>query len=84
MEEEKKLDPRDLDGDGKVTFEEKVKYAAAQAGKKISEVAAGAKEGAQKLYDKAAPKAKSAFEDVKGKISNLTGKKEEPKGEEQA
>ncbi|MBR6003004.1 MAG: hypothetical protein IK045_09120 [Bacteroidales bacterium] len=38
MEEDKKLDPRDLDGDGKVTLEEKIKFAAGQASKKLNDV----------------------------------------------
>ena len=90
MAEEQKLDPRDLNGDGKVTFDEKVKYVAAKAGEKISVVAENVKEKSKDLYEKAAPKAKEAFADLKekgadlaekakDKISGLTGKKEEEK-----
>ena len=48
MEEEKKLDPRDLNGDGKVTLEEKLRYAATKASDKLSEVAGEVKDGARK------------------------------------
>lgn len=74
MEEEKIKDPRDLNGDGKVTFDEKIKYAAAKAGEKIEEAAAEVKEGAKKLYDKAAPKAKEVFAEVKEKAEDLSDK----------
>ena len=60
------LDPRDLNGDGKVTIDEKVKYAATKAGEKLKEVAGEAKEGAKKLFDQA-----------KSKIDSLTQKKSE-------
>ena len=52
MEEEKKPDPRDLDGDGKVTLEEKVKFVAAQATKKLNEVVAEAKDKIDNLTGK--------------------------------
>ena len=65
MEEEKKLDPRDLNGDGKVTLEEKLRYAATKASDKLSEVAGEVKDGAKKAYCKAAPKAKEAFAEAK-------------------
>ena len=39
MAEETIKDPRDLNGDGKVTLDEKIKYAASKAGEKLSEVA---------------------------------------------
>ena len=81
MEEENIKDPRDLNGDGKVTLDEKIKYAASKAGEKISVVAGEVKEGAKKLYDKAAPKAKEALAEAKCKIENLKEKKE-PKVEE--
>ena len=82
MEEEKMKDPRDLNGDGKVTLDEKIKYAAAKAGEKIEEAAAEVKEGAKKLYDKAAPKAKEDLSDkAKCKINGLKEKKEEDKAE---
>lgn len=74
MAEETNKDPRDLNGDGKVSFDEKLKYAAAQAGKKISEVADDVKEKSKELYDKAAPKAKEAFANVKEKSADLAGK----------
>ena len=64
MSEETK-DPRDLNGDGKVTFEEKVKYAAGKAGEKLKEVSAEMKENAKELYAKAAPKAKEVYAEVK-------------------
>ena len=63
MSEESK-DPRDLNGDGKVTLGEKIQYAAGKAGEKVKEVAGEMKENAKDLYAKAAPKAKKA---AKGK-----------------
>ncbi len=52
MEEEKKLDPRDLDGDGKVTLEEKFKYAVSQAKEKLEEVVEEAKGKVENLTGK--------------------------------
>lgn len=88
--EENCKDPRDLNGDGKVTFDEKIKYAAAKAGEKLSAVAGEMKDNAKELYEKAAPKAKEIFaemkenaenlaEKAKGKIEELKEKKEGPK-----
>lgn len=77
MEVENIKDPRDLNGDGKVTLDEKIKYAAGKAGEKLSEMAGEVKESAKNLYDKAAPKAKEALAEVKEKIGNLTEKKED-------
>ena len=74
MAEDTIKDPRDLNGDGKVTLDEKIKYAAAQAGKKISEVAGDVKDKSKELYDKAAPKAKEAFAGVKEKGAALADK----------
>lgn len=74
MEEEIKKDPRDLNEDGKVSLDEKLKYAASKAGEKISETAASVKCGAKKLYDKAAPKAKELYAEVKEKSEDLAGK----------
>ncbi|MBO4476355.1 MAG: hypothetical protein J5737_06515 [Bacteroidales bacterium] len=64
MSEEIK-DPRDLNGDGKVTLEEKIKYAAGKAGEKLNEVAGEMKENAKDLYAKAAPKAKEVLGEMK-------------------
>ena len=66
MAEENIKDPRDLNDDGKVSFEEKVKYAAKEV-----------KEEAKKLYDKAAPKAKEFLAEVKEKSEDLAGKAKE-------
>lgn len=90
MAEENIKDPRDLNGDGKVTLEEKIKYAAAKASEKLSEVADEMKENAKELYGKAAPKAKEVFAEMKenaedlagkakGKIEELKAKKDAPK-----
>ena len=73
MEEEKK-DPRDLNGDGKVTLEEKLTYAATVASEKLSKAAGEVKEGAKKLYDKAAPKAKELFAEAREKGEALAEK----------
>lgn len=93
MSEESK-DPRDLNGDGKVTLGEKIQYAAGKAGEKVKEVAGEMKENAKDLYAKAAPKAKEVLAEMKenaedlvdkakGKIDSLKDKKndvpEEPK-----
>ena len=67
-------DPRDLNGDGKVTLEEKIKYAAAKAGEKLSEVAGEVKENAKELYDTAAPKAKEVFAEMKENATELVDK----------
>ncbi|MBQ6959014.1 MAG: hypothetical protein IKG90_01680 [Bacteroidales bacterium] len=78
MCEEKKeeccKDPRDLNGDGKVTLDEKIKYAAGKAGEKMKEVAGEMKENAKNLYDKAAPKAKEVFAEMKENAENLMDK----------
>lgn len=74
MEEEIKKDPRDLNNDGKVSLEEKIKYAASKAGEKISETAAEVKCGAKKFYDKAAPKAKELYAEAKAKSEDLAAK----------
>ena len=78
MCEEKKeeccKDPRDLNGDGKVTLDEKIKYAAGKAGEKMKEVAGEMKENAKNLYDKTAPKAKEVFSEMKDNPENLMDK----------
>ena len=78
MGEEKKeeccQDPRDLNGDGKVTLSEKIQYAAGKAGEKVKEVAGEMKEGAKNLYDKAAPKAKEVFAEMKENAEDLMDK----------
>ena len=63
MEEQIKKDPRDLNGDGKVTLEEKLKYAANEV-----------MDEAKKLYDKAAPKAKELFVEAREKGEELAEK----------
>jgi len=73
MSEELK-DPRDLNGDGKVSFEEKVKYAADKASEKLCEVAEEVKENAKELYDKAAPKAKEVLDEMKENATAWAGK----------
>jgi ElaB/YqjD/DUF883 family membrane-anchored ribosome-binding protein len=67
-------DPRDLNGDGKVTIEEKIKYAACKAGEKLSEVAGEVKENAKELYDKAAPKAREIYGEMKENAAELMDK----------
>ena len=56
MEEEKK-NPMDLNGDGKVSFGEKVQYYAGKAGEKVEE-------GVKKVYDGVKEDAKDALEDM--------------------
>ena len=76
MSEELK-DPRDLNADGKVTLEEKIKYAAGKAGEKLGEVAEEMKANAKDLYEKAAPKAKEVLGEMKENAAELAGKAKE-------
>ena len=59
------IDPRDLNGDGKVTLKEKVQYTANQAVDKAKDVYAEAKEEVAEAAGKA-----------KAKVSELKNKKE--------
>ena len=68
MSEENVKNPMDLNGDGKVTLDERVKYMAGKAGEKIEQameqIKADAKEtavGAKGFYEKAAEKAKDVY-----------------------
>ena len=70
MEENKPqetFDPRDLNQDGKVTFGEKVQYAAGQAVEKAKDVYADAKEKAADLKEKAADKIDTAKQKLQEK-----------------
>jgi uncharacterized protein YjbJ (UPF0337 family) len=71
MSEETLKDPRDLNGDGKVSLDEKLKCAAAKASKKFNEVADEMVDNAKDLYEKAAPKAKEVFGEMKGNADKL-------------
>lgn len=77
MSEETIKDPRDLNGDGKVTLDEKIKYAASKAGEKLGKVADEVKENAKELYAKAAPKAKEVFDEMKENAEGLVDKAKE-------
>ncbi|MBR0255348.1 MAG: hypothetical protein IJQ69_05480 [Bacteroidales bacterium] len=70
MSEETLKDPRDLNSDGKVSLDEKLKCAAAKASKKFNEVADEMVDNAKDLYDKASPKAK----EIIGEVKENTGK----------
>ena len=85
MSEETLKDPRDLNGDGKVTLGEKIQHAAEVAGKKMGEVAdemvvapkakevlGEMKENASGLMDKA----RCEMDKAKDKIEELKEKKE--------
>ena len=88
MEENKTqetLDPRDLNGDGKVTLKEKVQYAAGQAAEKAKEVAgkvadkskevyAEAKEKTVEVAGKVADKSKEIYAEAKEKAVDLKEK----------
>lgn len=81
MSEEVKKDPRDLNGDGKVTLGEKVQYAAEKAGEKIEAAIADAKEDAKEalgeakeLYSKASDKAKDMYAEAKESAKDLYDK----------
>ena len=65
MEETKKTNPADLNGDGKVTFAEQVQYTAGKVMDKAKEVAADAKVQLDELGDK-----------VEGKYAELKEKAE--------
>lgn len=69
MCEDKKINPADLNGDGKVTFMEQVQYTAGQAKAKAEELAAKAKESEAyaKVKDLAA-KAGEKAEEIAGKV----------------
>ena len=67
MCEETPKDPRDLNGDGKVTLSEKIQYKADQAKDKIEAALKDAKEDAKELYAKASVKAKEKIDDFKNK-----------------
>ena len=71
MSEETLKDPRDLNSDGKVSLDEKLKCAAAKASKKFNEVADEMVDNAKDLYDKASPKAKEIFGEVKENAGKL-------------
>ena len=73
MSEELK-DPRDLNNDGKVTLGEKIQHAAEIAGKKIGEVADEMVDNAKDLYEKASPKAKDVFGEMKESAADLMDK----------
>lgn len=77
MSEETLKDPRDLNGDGKVTLEEKIKYAAGKAGEKLGEVAEEMKANAKDLYEKNAPKAKEILNEMKDNAASLVDKAKE-------
>ena len=79
--ENQEFDPRDLNKDGKVTFEERVKYAAGKAGEAIQSAAgtiAGEAEeivGKVKAYSELSPEEKKAKqEEWKGKATDVAGK----------
>ena len=74
MSEETLKDPRDLNSDGKVTLDEKIKCAAAKASKKFNEVADEMVDNAKDLYEKAAPKAKEVIGEMKGNAAGLMDK----------
>ena len=73
MSEEQK-DPRDLNGDGKITLGEKIQHAAEIAGKKLGEVTDEMVDNAKDLYAKASPKAKEIFGEVKDNAADLMDK----------
>ena len=74
MSEETLKDPRDLNADGKVSLDEKIKYAASKASEKMSEVAGEMVDNAKNLYEKAAPKAKEIFGEMKDNAAEIVDK----------
>lgn len=77
MAEEIKKDPRDLDGDGKVTLSEKIQYGLKQAGEKAGKIVDEAKEKGKDLYAKASVKTKETVDAAKAKVQELKDKKKE-------
>ena len=85
MSEENVKNPMDLNGDGKVTFGEKVQYTAGKAAEKVEEAvnkvydgvkedAKDALEDAKKLYGKASEKAKDLGDKAKDVYSEAADK----------
>lgn len=77
MEENKNqeaLDPRDLNGDGKVTLMEKIQYATGQAAEKAKDVYSEAKEKTVEVAGKVADKSKELYAEAKDKASDLKDK----------
>ena len=68
------IDPRDLNGDGKVTLKEKVQYTAGQAVDKAKDIYADAKEKTVEVAGKVADKAKDVYADAKEKTVEVAGK----------
>ena len=69
---EEQFDPRDLNQDGKVTLDEKIRYAAGKAGDAISGAAKAVKD-----YATGTPEERKAKnEEIKGKISEAADKVE--------
>lgn len=92
MCDEKKINPADLNGDGKVTFMEQVQYTAGQAKAKAEELAAKAKESeafakvkdlaakagdkAEELAGKVKEEINEAYATTKGQVDDLLAKNE--------
>ena len=77
MAEELEKDPRDLNGDGKVSLSEKIQYGLKQAGAKAEEIMGEAKEKGKELYAKASDKAKETVDAAKAKVQEIKDKKKE-------
>ena len=68
------IDPRDLNGDGKVTLKEKVQYTAGQAVDKAKDMYADAKEKTVEVAGKVADKSKELYAEAKDKADDLKDK----------
>lgn len=75
MSEENVKNPMDLNGDGKVTFGEKVQYKAGQAADKAKDVYAKASEKVKDAYADAKEDFVEAKDLAKSKIQELKDKK---------
>ena len=80
-EQNQEFDPRDLNHDGKVSFDERVKYAADKTGEVLKTAAGVVVEGTEKVagqvkayVDMTPEERKAKNEELKGKAGDLAGK----------
>ena len=73
-EQNQEFDPRDLNHDGKVSFDERVKYAADKAGAAIQTATGAVMEGAGKVAGQVKAYADLTPEERKAKNAELKGK----------
>lgn len=74
MNEENAKDPRDLNGDGKVSLNEKLTYMAGEASDKLEAAASKLADDAKEFAGKAADKAEELFAEAKVKANEFADK----------